>query len=116
MCGHCALGKLAQKTLIDTRVLSCYTFANGGIMEELLDFIKEQNVFKKLTGDYIFYSTSLEFWKEAGVESVADFEHWKAKQDFEQEFRSQGNRGFLPFDPDSKSTQELHEELAKLKG
>lgn len=85
-------------------------------MEELLDFIKEQNVFKKLTGDYIFYSTSLEFWKEAGVESVADFEHWKAKQDFEQEFRKQGNRGFLPFDPDSKSTQELQEELAKLKG
>lgn len=83
-------------------------------MDELLDYIKEENVFKKLSGDYIFYSTSPDYWREQGVESVSDFEHWRLKEKFELEWRKQGNRGFLPFDLDSVSTEELQSRLEKL--
>lgn len=84
-------------------------------MDELLNYIGEANVMKKLSGDYIFYSTSPDYWREQGVESVDDFEHWQVKQQFEEEYRRQGNRGFLPFDLDSVTTEELRARLCELK-
>lgn len=84
-------------------------------MDELLQYIGEQNTLKKLCGDYIFYSTSPEFWKEQGVESVAQFEHWLAKQQYEAEYRKSGHRGFLPVDLDSMTTEDILQEIEKLK-
>jgi hypothetical protein len=80
----------------------------------LITHIKETNTLKKLTGDYIFYSTDVKFWQEQNVETIEQFEHWCAKQQYEAEFRRLGNKGFLPFDPDELTTAELQEELEKL--
>ncbi len=83
-------------------------------MDELLKHIGEANVMKKLSGDYVFYSTSPDYWQEQGVESVSDFEHWQLKEKYEQVWRKQGNRGFLPFDLDSVTTEELRSRLEQL--
>jgi hypothetical protein len=84
-------------------------------MQELIDHIKELNTLKKLVGDYFFYSTQAAFWQEQKVSTVAQFEHWQAKTEYETEFRRQGNKGFLPLDPDAQSVQELHTALEHLK-
>lgn len=84
-------------------------------MQELIDHIKELNTLKKLVGDYIFYSTQEAFWEDQKVSTVEQFDHWLAKSEYEAEFRRQGNRGFLPFDPDTLSEQELHTALEQLK-
>lgn len=83
-------------------------------MDELIEHIKQENVFKKLSGDYIFYSTSPDFWQQQNVESVEQFEHWKAKQQYEKEYRARGHRGFLPIDLDSLTTEELQQEIDRL--
>lgn len=83
-------------------------------MDELLDHIKQENTLKKLSGDYILYSTASEFWKKEGVESVDQFEHWKAKKLYEKEYRKSGERGFLPHDLDALSTEEIKAEIKKL--
>lgn len=83
-------------------------------MQELIDHIKELNTLKKLVGDYIFYSTQEAFWEDQKVSTVEQFDHWLAKSEYEAEFRLQGNRGFLPFEPDTMSEHELRTALEHL--
>jgi hypothetical protein len=83
-------------------------------MEDLLAHIGEINTFKKLGGDYIFYSTEPEYWTHEGVTSVEQFEHWRAKGAYEAAYRARGHKGFLPFDLDELTATELKQELTKL--
>jgi len=83
-------------------------------MEDLLVHIGQLNTFKKLEGDYIFHSTDTEFWKDQGVASVEQFEHWIVKRKYDSAYRARGHRGFFPFDLDQLTTAELEVELTKL--
>jgi hypothetical protein len=83
-------------------------------MDELLEHIGELNVMKKLTGDYIFYSQEAEYWKSQKVESVKDFEHWQAKQEYERTYRALGHRGYLPIDPDAYTAEQLQQQTRDL--
>jgi hypothetical protein len=83
-------------------------------MQELIDHIKELNTLKKLGGDYLLYSTQETFWQDQNVITVGQFEHWVVKSEYETEFRRH-SKGFLPFDPDTLSEQELRTALNHLK-
>jgi len=84
-------------------------------MDELLDHIKQENTLKKLSGDYIFYSTSPDFWEHEGVSTVAEFEHWKARVQYEKVYRESGHRGFLPICLHDLTTEQIYNEIEKLR-
>jgi len=84
-------------------------------MEELIQHIGALNTMKKLEGDYMFFSTDQEFWKEQKVTTIADFERWQLLGDYETLYRAKGNKGFLPYDEDTITITELQERFDKLK-